>query len=57
MSEKDEQKLDYRTAGGELPRQLDPRKTLLRAVAILVMLAISVFGMLYVAWYLFTGQK
>ncbi len=36
----------------ELPRQPDPRKTLVRAVSILVMLAISVFGMLYVGWYI-----
>ncbi len=41
----------------ELPRQPDPRKTLLRAISILVMLGISVFGMMYVAWYLWTGQK
>ncbi len=33
-------------------RQPDPRKTLVRAVGILLMLAISAFGMLYVGWYI-----
>jgi hypothetical protein len=41
----------------ELPRQPDPRKTLLRALAILGMLVIAVSGMIYAAWYLMSGAK
>jgi hypothetical protein len=41
----------------ELPRQPDPRKTLLRAAGILVMLAIAAFGMIYTAVFIMRGMK
>lgn len=41
----------------ELPRQPDPRKTLLRAIAVLGMLVIAVFGMIYTAVFIMRGMK
>jgi hypothetical protein len=35
-------------------REIDPQRTLFKAIAVLVMLAISVFGMSYAIWLLCT---